>query len=116
MRFEHQWSEDETTFYKVVFTIEELQAAAAATGLDMTAFRGMHVFHHHHDFDHRVDGDRMDPKAVAHMQPLVEEALNRRDEAHRRSSAWRTAKRLGWQVLDENGAPVPEPATVGQDW
>ena len=81
----------------------------------MTAFRGMHVFHHDDNFDHRVDGDRMDPKAVAHMQPLVVEALNRRDEAHRRSSAWRTAKRLGWQVLDEKGAPVLEPA-VGENW
>ena len=95
MRFEHQWSEEETTFYRVVFTIEEIQAAAAATGLDVTAFWGMHVFHDSYGSDHSVYGTSQHPKAVAHMQPLVVDALVRRDHALARSNAWRRAPASG---------------------
>ena len=77
---------------------------------------GMHVFHDSYGSDHSVYGTSQHPKAVAHMQPLVVDALVRRDHALARSNAWRRARHQGWQVLDENGAPVPEPAEVGENW
>ncbi|MHC2003019.1 hypothetical protein ACYQR9_21660 [Methylobacterium sp. CM6241] len=116
MRFERQWSADEITCYEVIFTIEELQAAAAATGLDVTAFRGIRAYHYDNNSEHEMERHGMDAKAVAHMQPLVVDALVRRDLAITRSCAWRMAKLEGWRVLDVNWVPVPEPAAVGENW
>lgn len=114
MRFNRQWSDDDTTFYGVTFTLEELQAAADATGLDVHAFRGMHVFHHV-DCDHSLD-ECGDPKAIAYMEPLVVAALDRRDKALARANAWLTAKHQGWQVLHADGTPVPEPEFEDDHW
>ncbi|WP_298958499.1 hypothetical protein [uncultured Methylobacterium sp.] len=117
MRFSEQWREEEDAYEAVTFTLEELQAAAAATGLDVQDFRGMHVFRCLYDAEEsRIDADLSDPKAVAYMEPLVKAALRRRDVAHARGSAWRVAKRQGWQVLDAAGAPVPEPEIPGGNW
>jgi hypothetical protein len=115
MRFECLWHEDETTYQKVTFTLEELQAAAAETGLDVQAFRGMYVFEDH-TTGHHLDTDGRDPKAIAYMEPRVAAALNRRQEVWDRQSAWSKAKRFGWQVLDAEGKPVPEPESPGADW
>jgi hypothetical protein len=114
MRFYHEWSDGEITFYGVTFTLEELQAAAAATGLDVHAFRGMHVFYHD-DGDHSLDGCG-NPRAIAYMEPLVVAALKRRDVASGRHSAWLTAKHQGWQVLEADGTPVPEPEFEDDHW
>lgn len=117
MRFSEQWREDESAFEQVTFTLEELQAAASATGLDVQAFRGLYVFRCLYDVGQsHLDADRLDPKAAAYMEPLVVAALTCRQEARDRLSAWTHAKRLGWQVLDADGAPVPEPGIPGENW
>lgn len=115
MQFSRQWSDDGIDFYAVSFTPVEIFEASVTTGLDLNAFRGMHVFHHE-DGEHSLDKEGRDPKAVAYMEPLVVAALNRRDEAFARFSAWHTAKRQGWQVMDASGAPVPEPTFRDESW
>lgn len=117
MRFSEKWREDEDAYEQVTFTLEELQAAASATGLDVRDFRGMHVFRCLYDVGQsHLDADRADPKAVAYMEPLVMAAMTRREDIRDRRWAWTNAKRQGWQILDAAGAPVPEPEIPGENW
>ncbi|MEL6061887.1 MULTISPECIES: hypothetical protein [unclassified Methylobacterium] len=116
MRFDHRWSEPEVSYHQITFTLEELQAASAATGLDVREFRGACVFESTVGEGHHLDEYTLDPKAVAYLQPLVSAALDRKNAAEDRRNTWCRARHQGWQVLDAAGNPVPEPAYPGEDW
>lgn len=118
MQFSHRWTDDDISYYAVEFTTEELDAAAAATGLDASHFKGMHVFNNAERDPHldTYGPHGPDPRAVTYIEPLVVAAIKHRDEFFAVCSAWHTAQRQGWQVLDASGQPVPEPTRQGWDW